>query len=308
MKPTINIITAVFNGSLTIADCLRSINAQTVPVENILIDGVSCDNTLDIVRKIRLETRIISEPDQGIYDAMNKGLQLANGDVIGILNADDWYADDMVLERVGKVFEDPSVDACYGDLVYVTGKGSDGNWAIGNGAYNAGSARRQAGGVLGGGGPTSGSNYAEMGVGPNTLLPVDSASNVKVLRYWKSGPFTPDKFKWGWMPPHPTFFVRRRTYEKYGLFNLDLGSAADYELMLRFLLKHRIKVAYIPEVLVCMRAGGVSNASLKNRLKANRMDRKAWEVNRIKPYPWTLWMKPIRKVPQYFLRPKRFSE
>ena len=105
------------------------------------------------------------------------------------------------------------------------------------------------------------------------------------------------------MPPHPTFFVRRRVYEKYGLFNLDLGSAADYELMLRFLLKHRIKVGYIPEVLVHMRAGGVSNASVKNRLRANANDRKAWEVNGLKPYPWTLWMKPIRKIPQYYLKP-----
>jgi glycosyltransferase len=103
------------------------------------------------------------------------------------------------------------------------------------------------------------------------------------------------------MPPHPTFFVRRSVYGKYGAFNLALGSSADYELMLRFLLKHRITSAYIPEALVKMRAGGISNASLKNRLIANHMDRLAWKVNGLKPRPWTLILKPLRKLPQYFL-------
>jgi glycosyltransferase len=106
------------------------------------------------------------------------------------------------------------------------------------------------------------------------------------------------------MPPHPTFFVRRSVYEKYDLFNLSLGSAADYELMLRFLVRHEISTAYIiPEVLVCMRTGGMSNASVKNRVMANRMDRKAWTVNGLKPYPWTLLFKPLRKLPQFFLKP-----
>jgi len=123
--------------------------------------------------------------------------------------------------------------------------------------------------------------------------------NTKIVRYWKSGGYDPQKFYWGWMPPHPTFFVRREVYEKYGLFNLELGTAADYELMLRFLLKHKITCAYIPEVLVKMRVGGVSNVSWANRLRANKMDRKAREVNGLKPYPWTLWMKPVRKIPQW---------
>jgi glycosyltransferase len=104
------------------------------------------------------------------------------------------------------------------------------------------------------------------------------------------------------MPPHPTFFVRRQLYEQYGGFKLDLGTAADYELMLRFLLKHRIRVEYIPKVLVKMRVGGMSNVSLKNRLTANRMDRKAWDVNELKPYPWTLLLKPMRKISQWWRR------
>jgi len=105
------------------------------------------------------------------------------------------------------------------------------------------------------------------------------------------------------MPPHPTFFVRRSIYEKFGVFNLSLGSAADYELMLRFLLKHKITTTYIPEVLVKMRTGGTSNLTFKNRLLANRNDRLAWKVNNLKPYPWTLYLKPLRKIGQYFIRP-----
>lgn len=280
----ISIITATYNAATTLADNLDCIRSQTTPVEHLLIDGGSTDGTLQIASEAPHISRILSEPDQGIYDAMNKGLRLAIGEIIGILNADDFYADDRVLERVAKVFEDPTVAACYGDLVYVKGEGGNGEWAMGDGEHPSDEPRA---------------------MGKSHLLPIaDSLSRpFKILRYWKSGSFHPDKFKWGWMPPHPTFFVRRSVYEKYGLFNLDLGSAADYELMLRFLFKHRIKVAYISEVLVCMRAGGVSNATVKNRVNANLMDRKAWEVNGLKPYPWTLFLKPLRKIPQYWLRP-----
>jgi hypothetical protein len=110
------------------------------------------------------------------------------------------------------------------------------------------------------------------------------------------------------MVPHPTFFVRKRLYEEFGGFNAELGSAADYELMLRFLVRHRIRVQYIPEVLINMRTGGVSNATLANRLRANRMDRKAWQVNRLRPYPWTLIFKPLRKIPQWWARKNKSGE
>jgi len=211
---------------------------------------VSTDGTLEILRKREGHgLRVVSEPDAGIYDAMNKGVALATGEVVGILNADDVYAGPQVLARVAEVFRDPSVEACYGDLVYVDPEDTD-----------------------------------------------------RVLRYWRSGTGSPEKFRWGWMPPHPTFFVRRSVYERYGLFSLDLGSAADYELMLRFLVGHRIAAVYIPEVLVRMRTGGMSNASVKNRLKANRMDRRAWRVNALRPYFWTFLMKPLRKLPQYWAK------
>ena len=247
----ISVITAVRNGADTISDCIKSIQSQTVPVEHIVIDGGSTDSTLEIIEEYKSDiAQVVSESDKGIYDAMNKGLRLVSGDVIGILNADDFYAGPEALEKVANAFSYESVDSCYCDLVYVNSKNSN-----------------------------------------------------QVLRYWHSGGFKPKKFYWGWMPPHPTFFVRRHVYEKYGLFNIDLGSAADYELMLRFLFKNKIRTVYIPEILVKMRSGGVSNASLKNRFMANRNDRLAWKANGLKPYPWSLWLKPLRKIPQYIRRP-----
>ncbi|TSK06119.1 MAG: glycosyltransferase [Geobacter sp.] len=260
----ISIITATYNAAATIADCQASVRAQTVPVEHLIIDGASTDNTLDIIERSTFNVYqspmsgplIYSEPDRGIYDAMNKGIWLATGDIIGILNSDDFYADERVLERVLAAFDDPSVMCCYGDLEYVK----------------------------------------------DALETQNEKQNFTTVRYWQSGLFSPGRFKMGWMPPHPTFFVRRQVYEQYGGFRLDMGSAADYELMLRLLHRHRIPAAYIPEVLVRMRVGGESNATLKNRFRANRMDRRAWEINGLKPYPWTFLLKPLRKVPQWFRR------
>lgn len=243
----ISIITAVKNGAGMIEDCIDSVRRQTYPAEHIIIDGFSTDGTKEIIKKYKNSiSKMISEPDHGIYDALNKGIKLAAGDVIGFLHCDDIYAHEKVLEKVEEVFKNKMVESCYGDLLYV------------------------------------------------------KKDNIeKIIRYWKSSEYRPEKLKFGWMPPHPTFFVKREIYEKYGVFNLELGSAADYELMLRFLLKYRISTAYIPEVLVKMRVGGTSNRSLKNRIRANLMDRKAWRINGLKPYPWTLWFKPLRKLPQF---------
>ena len=267
----ISIITTTFNAAATLRHCFASLAEQTVPYEHIVVDGGSTDGTLGIIEgQGSRVSRFISEPDRGLYDALNKGIRMATGEVVGILHADDFFASPHVLERVTKVFEDASVDACYGDLLYVTEEGE---------------AR-----------DTEQKNL-------NKSLITNYKSHFSIKRYWKSGEYHPRKFYWGWMPPHPTFFVRRAIYERYGLFNLDLGTAADYELMLRFLLKHRISCKYIPEVFTCMRVGGMSNATLGNRLKANRMDRKAWGVNGLKPYPWTIPLKPIRKIPQFFMNP-----
>ena len=189
---------------------------------------------------------LISEPDAGIYDAMNKGIQMATGDIIGILNSDDFYADDQVLERVVATFKQQQVDSIYADLQYI-----------------------------------------------------DPLETEKVMRNWKAGPFDMEKFLYGWMPPHPTFFVKKACYQQYGLFDKSFSIAADYELMLRFLYKNRISTYYLPEVIVKMRTGGVSSANLKNRLNANREDRLAWEKNGLTPKFYTTWLKPVRKISQF---------
>lgn len=248
--PSISIVTVVLNGVSTISDCIESVRSQSVTAEHIVVDGGSTDGTLDVIERYRpTVASVIPGPDRGIYDAMNKGILAATGDVVGIHNADDFYAHEGVIANVKEVFSDEAADSCYGDLIYV-----------------------------------------------------DAADTARVIRSWRAGPYDVSRFYRGWMPPHPTFFVRRAVYEKYGLFNLSLGSSADYELMLRFLLKHRITSRYIPETLVKMRIGGTSNASLVNRLRANRMDRLAWRVNGLKPHSWTTLLKPLSKLPQYWRR------
>lgn len=245
---TISVVTAVRNAAATIGGCLDSVAAQRGPTEHIVVDGASDDGTVELVRaRGGSVARFVSEPDRGLYEAMNKGVALAGGDIVGTLNADDLYADAQVLERVRGVFENADILACYGDLDYV-----------------------------------------------------DARHPERVVRRWRSGSGTPGKIYRGWMPPHPTFFVRREVYGRCGVFNTGLGTAADYELMLRFLLKHGIRAAYIPAVLVRMRSGGVSNRSLGHRLRAHEMDRLAWKVNGLEPHPWTLPLKPLRKLGQFF--------
>jgi len=245
--PKISIITVSFNSAQTIGDTLKSVAAQSHPnIEHIIVDGSSTDQTVKIVEGFPHVAKYISEKDEGIYFAMNKGIAMASGEVIGILNADDLYADKGVIARVVAVFEDPKVDATYADLVFV-----------------------------------------------------DREDVLKVVRTWKSGPFKRSSMYNGWMPPHPTFFVRRSVYEKYGNFNTILRSAADYELMLRFLLKHEINLSYLPETIIKMRQGGKSTASISNRIKANMEDRKAWKMNGLKPHFFTLILKPLRKIKQF---------
>lgn len=239
-----------YNSSSTICDTVQSVISQTYPnLEYIIVDGVSNDDTLSVLQRYAdSNIKIVSEPDRGVYDAMNKGLTLAKGEIIGFLHADDIYAHSEIITKVAKVFESNVADSCYGDLVYV-----------------------------------------------------DREKPDKIIRYWEAGLYDVRRFYQGWMPPHPTFFVRRSIYEMFGAFSLDMGTAADYELMLRFLLKHKTRAAYIPEIMVRMRTGGMSNATIKNRILANRMDRLAWKVNGLKPFPWTLLMKPLSKLSQFLV-------
>jgi len=171
---------------------------------------------------------------------------LASGEIIAILNSDDIYADNNVIENVINTFTKNNVDAIYADLVYV-----------------------------------------------------ERNNTKKVVRTWVASNYKFGMFFKGWMPPHPTFFVKKEIYQKYGIFNLTLKSAADYEIMLRFIHKHQIKLAYLPKIIVKMRVGGVSNISIKNRIKANREDKKAWIINGLKPKPYTLLFKPLSKLGQF---------
>lgn len=246
----ISIITATYNSAATVRDTLQSVAGQQYKnIEHIIVDGLSKDNTLEIVKEFPHVAKLLSEKDKGIYDAMNKGVQLATGDVVGILNSDDFYNSPEIITKVANAFADEQVDTVYGDLQYV--KADD---------------------------------------------------TGKVIRTWKAGPVKKKSFYYGWMPPHPTFFVRREMYEKAGSFNTSLKSAADYELMLRMLVKHGASTYYIPEVLVKMRAGGMSNASLSNRLRANKEDKAAWKLNQLTPYFFTTWLKPVRKIVQFIKR------
>lgn len=243
----VSIITATYNSASTIRDTLESVAQQTYSnIEHIIIDGLSKDNTLDIVKEYPHVAKVVSEPDKGIYDAMNKGIQYCTGGIIAILNSDDFYASNAVIEDVVDEMKKYGVEALYGDLEYVN---------------------------------------------RNDL--------TKVVRKWRSNYYKKKNWLNGWMPPHPTFFVKKEVYERYGKFDLSLKSAADYELMLRFLYRHNVSTTYLPYVLVKMRTGGQSNVSIANRYRANLEDRKAWKKNDLKPRFYTIFWKPIRKVIQY---------
>ena len=243
----VSIVTPTFNSAATLRDTLDSVQMQDYGhIEHLIIDGGSRDETLDIARRYPHVSQIVSEPDRGLYDAMNKGLGRASGDVVAVLNSDDFYTHPLVISKALALMQRSGADTLYADLEYV-----------------------------------------------------DAVQTDRVVRFWKAGAFAPHNFQRGWMPPHPTFFVRRNLYEQLGHFNIDLRFSADYELMLRFLLKNGVSTCYLPEVTVRMRTGGASNANWRNRWLANREDRRAWAMNGLKPRFYTLYFKPLSKIFQY---------
>ena len=220
----ISIITITFNAADTISKCLESVQSQTYrEIEHIIVDGLSSDNTLAIVNKFNHISTIISEPDNGIYDAINKGILAATGDIIGLLNADDIFYDDNSLKLIVNRFE-RSTQAVFGDLIYTN-------------------------------------------------------KNERIKRFWKGSNFKKGSFKRGWMPAHPTFYCRRSIFKKYGLYDDTFKIAGDFELMLRFFEKYNIRSKYIPNTIVNMKVGGVSNASLQNKILILQEEFRAFAQN-----------------------------
>jgi len=260
-QPYFSIITVCFQEAQTLRHTLQSVAMQKgVVVEHWVIDGGSTDGTLEILREwdramkdsdarpaeADYRFNYISEPDRGLYDAMNKGIERSTGRFIGILNADDFYPHHRVLSRVRGQLEHSGADLLYADLNYV-----------------------------------------------------EARDFRRVVRAWKSGEYHSRSFYRGWMPPHPTLFVKQECYQQTGGYRLDLGTAADYEFMLRLFMVQKARATYLAKTIIHMRMGGVSNKGWKARWKANRMDRKAWQLNGLKPYFFTLLLKPFRKLAQF---------
>ncbi len=242
----LSIITATYNSAQTVADTLQSVANQSYKnIEHIIIDGASKDTTLAIIKQYPHIAKVISEPDKGIYDAMNKGIRLATGDIVLLLNSDDFLANDNVIKDVISIFNTSNVDAVYGQTL------------VGH-------------------------------------FDTKNSAKTKIIRYVKPGQWNENSYLYGWMPSHSSFFIKKQIYNNLGYFNTSLKSAADYEFMLRVMHKHKIKSTYLPIVCVHFRLGGMSTKNLKNRLMANLEDRKAWKINGLKPYWFTLFFKPIR--------------
>ena len=252
----ISIITVCLNNSDTIEDAICSIQSQDhTDKEHIVIDGGSTDGTIDIVNRYKDKIDlIISEPDNGIYDAMNKGIYHSSGDIVGILNADDVYADNNVLSSVANSLRNPKIPICYGDLIYVFRKNSN-----------------------------------------------------KIVRYWKPFPNAQEILKKGDYPPHPTLFLRKEIYLRYGSFDLNFLMAADVELMVRLIGKYQLKSAYIPRILVKMKTGGESNKSFKNILLQNYWIYKAYKQNKM-PFPIYFFLRKIGfRLKQFIIKPKTYT-
>jgi glycosyltransferase involved in cell wall biosynthesis len=243
----VSIITVTYNSGSTLEDTILTVMQQDYPqVEHILVDGGSSDNTVNIIKSYSHIEKWVSEKDKGLYDAINKGILMSGGDIVGILNSDDFFPSNNVLSRIAAKFKDPQVDAVIGDIAFVR---------------------------------------------PDNLR--------KIVRHYSAKNFHPDKFAAGYMPPHPSFYVRREFYEKYGLYKLDYKIAADYELLIRFLYTNKLRFKYIPAILVYMRTGGVSNQSLKSRYILNKEIIKACAENGIQTNMLRLSLKYFNKVFEY---------
>ncbi|MDW3056455.1 glycosyltransferase family 2 protein [Vibrio sp. 1978] len=246
----VSIITATYNSANTIADTLRSLEEQTYQdIEYIIVDGASKDSTLEVIQSNATRiTKLISEPDKGIYDALNKGIQAATGDIVGFLHSDDMLAYPDAIKDLVSTLESNNTQAVYADLEYVS---------------------------------------------------KDDTS--KVIRKWISGSYARNNIRAGWMPPHPTFFMKRECYLQFGQFDLSLKIAADYDSILRYLWTHNVTASYLPKVVTKMRVGGASNRSLANIIEKTKEDIQALKNNHLF-WPSALLVKNVSKFPQFFKR------
>jgi glycosyltransferase involved in cell wall biosynthesis len=245
----VSLITVTYNSILYLEDCIRSVLEQRgADIEHIIVDGGSTDGTLGLIKKYEKSIAgWISEEDRGMYDAINKGMKLATGEIIGILNSDDMLASDTVIRSIVECFKKYKLDAVYGDLVYV-----------------------------------------------------NKTNTNKVIRLWKGFPYSRFRFNYGWMPAHPTFYLRRDLIGESGGYESHYFTAADYEFMARYLYRYRISARYLPVLIVKMRMGGQSNVTLKGRLRANRRDYLAMKKNKLHfPFLASV-LKPIIKLHQYY--------
>ncbi len=242
-----SIITVVRNNAKYIEDCIESVlNQSYQDIEYIVIDGNSDDGTVGIIEKYSDQiSSWVSERDDGIYDAMNKGIEMSGGDIVGFLHSDDIYRDDSVIDRVVKSFSDNDVDCVYGDLEYVTG------------------------------------------------------AQKRVVRYWKAGEYDPRSILRGWMPPHPTMFVKRELFSRLGLYDTSFRIAADYEYILRLFKSGEIRASYVPSVFVQMRLGGASNRSVGNLFRKMREDYRAMRMHGLRFCLLVLFCKNFSKVGQF---------
>ena len=243
----ISIITCVLNNSKTIKDSIKSVQDQIYKdVEHIIIDGGSTDETLDVIKNYKNKNlNLFSSKDKGIYHAINKGIKLSTGNVIGILHSDDFYDNTNILSDVVDTFYKTNVDLVYGDLEYVS-----------------------------------------------KMLP------FKKIRNWQAGEFNEKKLKEGWMPPHPTVFIKKQIFKKIGMYNTDYKISSDYDFLIRIFGNKSIKKKYIKKNLIKMRIGGKSNKSVKNIINKSLEDLMIIKKNRIGGL-LTLFNKNILKLTQF---------
>jgi glycosyltransferase len=246
----ISVVTAVYNRVGTIDAAIKSVQRQTYSdVEHVVQDGGSTDGTLAAIARLSNgATKVISERDAGIYDAINRGIARATGDVIGLMHSDDAFANDEVLEKVAACFSAPRIEGIYGDLQYVAANDPE-----------------------------------------------------RIIRDWRSGEYDISLLKRGWMPPHPTVYLRREVFDRLGLYDTSFSIAADYDAMLRYLVQGNIKLTYIPEVLVRMRLGGESNRSIEHILRKSREDLRAIRKNGVGGIG-TLAAKNFSKLRQFIVK------